>query len=189
MASGPVFIFCSLGLIFDGIAGIGSHSQVLRSRTHFFCGTEGVESRFLVLRVWTLFRRYRGCPHSFSTVPRASAPVFIFCAPKLIFGGTEGIRSRFHVLRSRTHFRRYQGDSGPIFMFYAPGHVFGGAECVRSHYHVLRVGTSFRRYRGRPVPFSFFALPDTFSCFHVLRSRDTEGVRSRFHVRRSRTSF
>jgi hypothetical protein len=92
--SGPVFMFCALGLVFGG--------------------TEGVGSRFHVLRVRTHFRRYRGrqhpfscfvLPHSFSAVLRLSSLVFMFCAPGLIFGGTEGVWSRFHVLRSWTCFR------------------------------------------------------------------------------------
>jgi hypothetical protein len=68
--SGPIFIFCSPGLVFDG--------------------TEGVVSLFHVLRSRTYFRRYRGrqvpfsCfahPDSFSAVPRASCPFFMFCSP------------------------------------------------------------------------------------------------------------
>jgi hypothetical protein len=33
--SGPVFMFCMPGLIFDGTEGVGSRFHVLRSRTHF----------------------------------------------------------------------------------------------------------------------------------------------------------
>jgi hypothetical protein len=97
-ASGPVFMFCSLGLIFGGTAGIGSRLQVLRSRTHF--------------------RRYRGRRNPFScfartetflAVPRASSPIFIFCALGLIFCGTYGVGYHFHVLRAWTQFRRYRG--------------------------------------------------------------------------------
>jgi hypothetical protein len=144
-ASGPVFMFCALGLVFDGIEGIGSHFHVLLSCTHF--------------------RRYRGrrvtipcfaLLYSFSTVPRVSCHVFIFFAPGLIFGGTgasghiskfcafvlvfdgtEGVRSLFPVLCSGTHFGRNRGRrvpftcvfpdsfsvvpraSGPIYMFCA----------------------------------------------------------------------
>jgi hypothetical protein len=98
-ASAPVFMFCVPGL--------------------FFCGTERVESRFHVLRFRIRFRRYRGRPFPyscfplpvmFSAVPRASGPVFMFCArglfcpPELIFNSTKGVPSRFHVLRCRTHF-------------------------------------------------------------------------------------
>jgi hypothetical protein len=95
-ASGPVFKFCALGPIFDG--------------------TEDVVSRFHVLRSRIRFRRYRGCrvpfsclarPDSFSAVPRASGPVFMFCAPGLVFDGIVGVGSDFHVLHSRTRFRRY----------------------------------------------------------------------------------
>jgi hypothetical protein len=91
--SGPVFMFCAFGPNFGG--------------------TEGVGSRFHVLRAHTCFRRYRGrqdpfscfaLPVSFSAVLSASIPVFMFCAPGLIFDGTEGDGSRFHVLRSRTRF-------------------------------------------------------------------------------------
>jgi hypothetical protein len=112
-ASGPGFIFSAPG--------------------HVFGGTEGVGSRFHVLRSGTRFRRYRGrrvlfscfaLPDSFSAIPRTSGPVFMFCAPGLIFDGTEGVGSRFLALRTRTH---------------------------------------FRRYRGRRVLFSSFALPDSFS--------------------------
>jgi hypothetical protein len=87
-ASGPVFLFCTPGLVFGGTEGVGSHFFVLRSRT--------------------CFRRYGGCgvmfscfacPNSFSAVSRASSPVFMFCAPGHVFGVTEGVRSRFHVLR------------------------------------------------------------------------------------------
>jgi hypothetical protein len=96
--SGPVFMFYSPGLIFDGSEGVGSRFHVLRSRTRF--------------------RRYRGrqvqfscfaLPDLFSAAPRASGPVFMFYDPSLVFGGTEGVGSHFHVLRCRTHFRRYRG--------------------------------------------------------------------------------
>jgi hypothetical protein len=95
-ASGLVFMFCSPELVFRGTESVGSSFLVLRSRTHF--------------------RRYRGrplsfsCfarPNSFSAVPRASGPVFIFCARGLILDGSEGVGSRFHVLRARTLFLRY----------------------------------------------------------------------------------
>jgi hypothetical protein len=146
-----------------------------------FGDTEGVESRFHVLRARTRFRRYRGrqipfsCyarPDSFSAVPRASGPVFMFRVPGLIFGGSEGVGSLFNVLRARTHFRWYRGlqvpfscfarqdsfsavtrASGPGFMFCAPGIIFGVTEGVGSRYHVLRARTHFWRYRGHRVPF------------------------------------
>jgi hypothetical protein len=152
-ASGPVFMFCAPGLVFEG--------------------TEGVASRFQVLCARTRFRQYRGrkvpfscfaLPDSFSVVPRASGPIFKFCASGLVFGGTEGVGSRFHFLRSRTRFRRYRGRrvsfssfalpnsfsavpraSGVVFMFRAPGLVFGGAMCVGYRFQVLCARTRFRR--------------------------------------------
>jgi hypothetical protein len=81
-ASCPVFMFCAPGLIFSG--------------------TEGVGSRFHFLRARTRFRRYRGrrvplscfsLPDSFSAVSRASGPLFMFCAPYLVFGGNDDFGS------------------------------------------------------------------------------------------------
>jgi hypothetical protein len=127
-ASSHVFNFCAPGLVFDGTEGVGSRFQVLRSLTHF--------RRCRVRRVsFSCF----ALPDSFSAVPRASGPVFIFCAPELVFDGTDGVASLFHVLRARNHFRRYRGcrvlfsrfalpdsfsavprASGPVFMSCAP---------------------------------------------------------------------
>jgi hypothetical protein len=192
---GPVFMFCAPGVVSRGTEGVGSHFQVLLSLTRF--------------------RRYRGhrvsfsCfarPYSFPAVPRASVPVFMFCASGLVFDHTEVVGSHFHILRSRTHFRRYRGRrirfscfalpdsfstvpsaSGPFFMF----------SCARTH---------FRRYHGRPISFSCFPLPDMFLavrrasgpvfmfsavpralgpfcmfCTPGLIFSETEGVGSRFH--------
>jgi hypothetical protein len=206
MASGPVFIFCALVLIFGCTEGISSRFHVLRSRTHF--------RRNCVRRVpFSCFT----LSDSFFAIPRASGPVFMFYAPGLIFGGTEGVGSRFHVLRSRTHFRRYRGRpvsfscfalpdsfsavpraSGLVFIFYAPGLIYGGTEGVRSRFHVVRSRTYFRLYRGRWVPYSCFARPDSFSavprasgpvfmfCAPGLFFGGTEGFGSRFHILRSR---
>jgi hypothetical protein len=142
------------------------------------------------MRPRTRFRRYRGrqlpfsCfarPNTFSAVRRVSGPVFMFCAPGLIFGGTEGVRS--------------------VFMFCAPGLIFGDTEGVRSDFRVLRARTRFRLYRRRWLPFACFALPDSFSaiprasgpvfmfCALGLVFGDTEGIESHFHVLRSRTRF
>jgi hypothetical protein len=233
---GPVYMFCTHGLIFGGVECVRSHFYVLRSRTHFrwyrgrldsfprasspvflfcahgsfptvsrssgpvfmFCapglvfgGTEGVGSRFQVLCSQTRFRRYRGrrllfsCfarPDSFLAIARASCPVFMFCAPELIFGGPEGVGSRFHLLGARTCFLRCRSRqvpfscfarrdlflsvrrlSCPVFMFCATGHVFGGTAGIGSRFHVLRAPTHFRRYRWRQLLFSCFVLPDSFS--------------------------
>jgi hypothetical protein len=209
-ASGHVFMFCAPGLVFGGCEGFRSRFHVLRSQAHFrryrerrvtfscfaltdsfFRGIEGVRSLFHVLHARTHFRYYRGCqvpfscfacPDSLYVVPRASGPVFMFCAPGNVFDGAVGVRSCFHVLRARTHFRRYRGcrvpfffflrpdslsavprASGPVFMFCAPGLVFGGCEGVGSRFHVLRSQARFRRYRERRVTFSCFALKDSFS--------------------------
>jgi hypothetical protein len=188
-ASDPVFRFCPPELIFGGSEGVWFCFQVLRARTYFrrfrgsrpvlifsapgliFGGTERVGSRFQVLLARTRVRRFRGRrilfsffarPDSFWAVPTASCPVFMFCAPGLVFNGSEGVGSRFHVLLSRTRFRRFRGHrvpfsclarpnsfsavpmaSGPIFMFCAPGLIFGGSEGVRSRFHVFRSRTYF----------------------------------------------
>jgi hypothetical protein len=150
-----------------------------------FSGTEGTGSRFNVLRSRTHFHRYRGprvpyscfsLPDSFSKVPRATGPVFMFCDPRLFFGGTEIVGSRFHVWRrvqiscsrSRTHFQWYRGRRVPfsnfalldsfskvpralssVLMFCALGLIFGGSEGVGCSFHDLCSRTRFRRYRGR----------------------------------------
>jgi hypothetical protein len=144
---GPIFMFCAPGVVSRGTEGFGHHLYVLRSRTHFrryrghspdvmFCasrlifgGTEDVGCRFHVLRTRTHFRRYRGrqlpvscfaLSHSFSAVPRASAPVFMFHALGLIFGGTEVVGSHFNVLRAWTRFRWYRGRRVPFSCFALP---------------------------------------------------------------------
>jgi hypothetical protein len=170
-ASGPVFMFCALGLIFGGAGCVWSGLNVLRARTHFRrCRGRWVPFSCLALS------------YSFSTVPRASHPVFMFAALGHVFSSTEGVGSRFHVFRSRTRFWRYRErrdpyscfarpDSflavsralGPFFIFCAPEIDFGVTECVGSHFQVLRARTHFRRYRGRPIQFSCFPLPDMFS--------------------------
>jgi hypothetical protein len=131
-ASGAVFMFCAPELVFNGTEDVGSRFHVLRSRTRF--------------------RPYRGRPFPFScfplldmisAIPSASGPVFMFCAPGLIFDGIGGV--------------------GADFMFYAPGLFFGGTEGVKSHFYVFRSLRCFRRCRGRRVPFSCFALPYSFS--------------------------
>jgi hypothetical protein len=169
-ASGPIFMFGVAGLVRGGTEDIVSHLHVLCSRNRF--------------------RRYRGrrvpfscfaLPYSFLAVPRASGPIYMFCAPGPIFDGTEGVGSRFHVLRSRARFGQYRGrrvqfscfaleDSfstvprapGSVFMFCVPGLIFNGTKDVGSRLHVLRFRTSFRRNRVRWVMFSCFALPDSF---------------------------
>jgi hypothetical protein len=69
-ASAPVFIFCALEHVSRGTDGVGSRFFVLRSRTHF------------------------------RQVTMASGLVLMFYAPGLVFGGSVSIGSRFHVLHS-----------------------------------------------------------------------------------------
>jgi hypothetical protein len=73
-ASSPVVMFSAPGLFFGGTECVGALFHGLHSRTRF--------------------RRYRerrvpfsccALPNSFSAVPRASVPVFMFCAPGLVF--------------------------------------------------------------------------------------------------------
>jgi hypothetical protein len=162
----------------------------------------GVGSRFHVLRARTRFWRYRGRwvpfssfarPDLFSTVTRASGPVFLFCAPELIFGGTEGVGTHFLVLRARTCFPRYRGlrvlfscfacpDSFspvpralvPIFMFCALEIVFSGTEGVVSRFHVLRARTRFRQYRGRRHTVRPFFARSAPPLGDGMRKKDTE---------------
>jgi hypothetical protein len=137
-----VFMICTPGLLLGGNEGVGSRFDVSRSRSSFrryrrasgpvfmfrgpgldFGGSEGVGSLFHVSRSRICFRRYRwgrvsfscfACPDSFTAVPRASAHVFKFCVPRLIFGGIEGDGSRFHVLRARSRLRWYRGPRVPF---------------------------------------------------------------------------
>jgi hypothetical protein len=176
-------MFCAPGPVFGGIDGVWSSFQFCAPGV-IFGGTECVVSRFHVLRSRTPFWRYlvRRVPFScfalldtFSAVPTASGPVFMFCSPELFFCGTEGVGSRIHVLRSQSRFRRYRG--------------------VGSCIHVLRSRTHFGRYRGHRVPFSCFASktmasgPAFIFCAPGPVFVSTERVGSHFHVLRSRTHF
>jgi hypothetical protein len=169
-ASGLVFMFCSPGLVFGGTEGVGSRFHVLRSRTHFrrYWGR------------WVPFSYFARRTH-FSAVPRASGPVFSFCAPGLVFGDTEGVRTRFHVVRSRTRFRRYRGRRFPFSRFAFPdtfSAVPGGSTLVflfcalvLIFYGTMGVGSCF------------------MSCAPGLIFGGTEGVVSRIHVLCYRTRF
>jgi hypothetical protein len=106
-------------------------------------------------------------------ISRASGPIFMFCAPRLVFDGIEGDVSRFRQYRvCRVPFSCFslpdsfsvaQGVAGSFFMFCAPRLIFDGIGCDVSRFHVLRSRTRFRRCGGRWVPFSCFALPNMFS--------------------------
>jgi hypothetical protein len=168
--SGPILMFCAPRLIFGG--------------------TEGVRSRFLVLRSQIDFQRYRGHRFSFSCfaladlfseLSRTSGLVLIFCVPTLIFGGTERVGSRFHVLRS--------------------GLMFGGTMGVGFRFHVFRSRTHFRRNRGRRIMLSYFAPSGSLSavprasgpivmfCAHELVIGGNDGVGSHYNILRARTRF
>jgi hypothetical protein len=207
--SGPVFMFCASGNIFDGTEGVVSSSHVLHFRTRF----QRYRERRVLSSCFVL-------SDSFWASPRASSPIFMFCAPEHVFGGTEGVGSRFHVLRSRTGFGRYRGRrvpfssfalpdsfttvpraSGLIFMFCALALVMGGTGGAKSDFHVLRSRTRFGRNRRCRVLFSCLALPDSFGAVPIARGPvfmfcapslflgGTEAVRSRFHILRARTHF
>jgi hypothetical protein len=201
-ASGPVFKFCAPRLIFGGTEGVDSSFHVLRpdsfsavpgasspvfkvcASSLIFDGTAGIGSRFIILRSRTRFLRSRGrrllfsCfarPDSFSAVPRASGPVFMFCASGLIFGCTEGVGSRFHFLSARTRFRRSRWRRVPFSCFARRDSFSAISTGVSSCFHILCPRTHFQRYRGRRVPFLIFARPIhfrryrwrqvSFSCF------------------------
>jgi hypothetical protein len=172
-ASAPVIMFCTPGLIFGGTESVPSRFYVVRSRT-CFRRYRGRRVPFHVLRSRTHFRWYRGrwvpfscfmLPESFSAVPGALGPIFLFCALGLVFGGSEGVGSRFRVLCfvRPDSFSVVPRVPDPLFMFCATGLFFDGTEGVGSRFNVLRVQTHFRRYRGRPIPFSCFPVPDMFS--------------------------
>jgi hypothetical protein len=189
-ASGPVSMVGAPGLV-STVPTASGPVFMFRASVLVFGVTEGDVFRFHLLRSRTYFRRFRGrrvpfssfaLPDSFSKVPSASGPVFMFRAPRLVFGDSEGVGSRFHIFRSRTNFRRYRGRRVLFFP-------------------ILRVRNLFRWYLGRRVPFSCFALPDSFSalprasdpflmfCASGLVFGSAEDVGSRFHVLLSHTRF
>jgi hypothetical protein len=169
-ASSPVFKFCVLGLIFGGTEGVWSRFQVLRSQTCLRrCRVHRVPVQCFVR------------PYSFSAVSRATGPIFMFCAPRHISGVMEGVGSRFDVLRSLTLFRRFRGRQVP-FSYFA-------------------LSDSFSAVRGHPDSISCFAPRDSFSalprasglvfmfCASGLIFYCTEGFGSRFIVLRTQTHF
>jgi hypothetical protein len=179
--SGPVFLFCALRLVFGSSGGFGSRFNVSHPRTRFR-RSRGRRVPFSCFMI----------PDTFSAVPSASGPIFMFCAPRLVFGSTEGIRSRLHVLRSRTRFRRYQGRLIPFSCFALPDSFSTITKGDGSRFSVLGPRTHFRRYRGEGPVFSIFARPDLFSAvsralgpvfiFYAPRLifNSTKGVGSRF---------
>jgi hypothetical protein len=188
-ASGPVFIFCVPVLIFGGSEGVGSRFYALRYPDSFlavsralglifiFCApelifgdTELCQVPFSCFRSRTHFRQCEGrrvpfscfaSPYSFSAVPWASGPVFMICAPRLIFGGAERVDSCFHVSRSQTLFRRYRRRRVP-FSCFALLDSFSTLPRASGPILIFCAETHFRRYRRRRVPLSGFARPNSF---------------------------
>jgi hypothetical protein len=133
-ASGLVLLFCAPGLIFDGTESVRSFFHVLLARTHFRRGQ--------VRRApFSCFAR----TFSFSTVPRAWGPVFMFCMPGLVFGGTEDVGSHFIVLRSQTRFR-WCRVRRVLFSCLSARSSFRRYRGRGSRFHVLCARTRFRRY-------------------------------------------
>jgi hypothetical protein len=186
-ASGPVFIFCTLWLIFGGTEGFGSHFHVFRSRTHF-----------------SLYRGHRvpfSCfvlPGTFSAVRRASGPGHVFRSHACL---RARIQFWLNVLRSRTHFRRYRARRFPFSYFVLPDSFSAVPRVSGPVYMFCSPGVVSHGYRGCRVPFSSFALPNSFStvprasdpvfmfCALRLIFDGTEGVGSRFNVLRYQTHF
>jgi hypothetical protein len=173
-------MFCVVVPVFSGTEGVGFYFHVPRPRTHFrgdrrcrlpfSCFAR--RNSFSVVLTTSGHIFLFSLQDTFSAVARSLSPIYLFCAPELIFGGIEGIGSRLHVLRARTSFVRnlrrrvlfscfalpdtfsaVRWVSGPVFMFCAPGLVFGGTYGVGSRFFVLRSRTRFRRFRGCRVPF------------------------------------
>jgi hypothetical protein len=95
-ASGPVFMFCSLGRNFGGKKGVGFRFDVLRSRTYFrrnrgrrvpFSCFAFPDSFSVVLRASGTFSCF-ALLDTFLAVPRALGPAFKFCAPRPVFSGS-----------------------------------------------------------------------------------------------------
>jgi hypothetical protein len=164
-------MFCTPGLVFGGTEGVGSPFHVLRARTRFW--------RYRGRRIPF---SYFSFSDSFSAVPGASGPVFMFCAPGLIFGDTDGA-------------------SSPVFIFCALRLFLVVPRASSLVFIIWQYRQRFRRYRERRVPFSCFARPESYSVVprssgpvfkfcvpkHVFSG--VEGIRSCFHVLRSCTSF
>jgi hypothetical protein len=199
-------MFCAPELIFDCTEGVPFSCFAPRNR---FGRYRERGSRFLVLPARTHFRQFRvrrdpfSCfAHldSFFTVPRASRPVFILCAPGLVIGGTGGVGYRFLVLRLHISFRRCRGRRVP-FSCFALLDSFSAIPRASSSVFFFCTPGLFRRYRGRRVTFSYFALPESFfggtgvvgSHFHVLSAQTNfqryQGLGSRFLFLRAMTLF
>jgi hypothetical protein len=150
-ASGLVFMFCALGLIFGGSESGRYRFHVLRS-VLVFDGTDGAESRFHVLRSLTHFRRYRArrllfsCfafSDSFLAIPRASTPVFLFCAPDSFPAVWRASDLLFMFCSPGLVFPQFRGRRVP-FSCFASVLIFDGTEGVGFRFQVLHAQTCFR---------------------------------------------
>jgi hypothetical protein len=105
-ASGPVFMFCAPVVVSRGTGGVGSRFHILRSRTHF--------RRYQGRRVPFL---YFVLPQSFPALPRVSGPVFMFCAPGLVFGGIL-IFTKLHVVMLPTIYKNSNNLFEQLFLMH-----------------------------------------------------------------------
>jgi hypothetical protein len=123
--SDPVFIFFAPVHVLGSAEGVGSNFHVLRSQTRFewYRGHQVLFSCFA--------RR-----DSFSTVPRASTPIFIFFRSWTRFRRYQGHRVPFSCFAIRGTFWAVPRASGLDIMFCAPGLVFSGTEGNGSCFHV-----------------------------------------------------
>jgi hypothetical protein len=144
-APGLVFIYCAFRPILTDTEGVGSSFLVLGYQTRFrwyrelrvqFSGFAPPDPFSAVLGAPGLFSCFV-LPNSFPTVPRASDPVFCFCAPKPVFGGIESGRYIFDVLLTRTLFRPYRVRRVQFSCFALPNSFPTVVRGLRSHFHVL----------------------------------------------------
>jgi hypothetical protein len=105
----PVLMFCAPTLLMGATEGVGFNFHVLPSRTYF--------------------RRYQGrrvpflcfaLPVPFWAVPRASTLIFIFHAPRLIYGGTEGVGVLFLCFSLPDSYPEVPRASGIVFRSQIP---------------------------------------------------------------------
>jgi hypothetical protein len=91
-ASCLIFMLCAPALLVGGSEGVGSRFHILRSRTRFrrFRGSRVPFSCFALPDTFSAIVRVSGPVFKFCAlgVPRASGPVFMFSIPILVFGSS-----------------------------------------------------------------------------------------------------
>jgi hypothetical protein len=147
---------------------------------------------------------------SFSAVPRASGPVFIFCAQTRFLQ----YRARLVLLSCfalRYSFSMVPTASVPVFLFCAPGLVSGDTEGIRSCFSGFTLHDSFSAVPRASLPVFTFCASGLVFGFRVsglvftfcpwalgpvfmfstpgLVFSGIEGVGSRFHDLRTRSHF